>query len=166
MLSLTFVFNYSVLSCQGAWLHPLFSSVEVVSCPELSQNKYLGFRLGGNVLCVGSSHPLWSCIRTYITCSNALIYLWSRILILGQLMEMMSTLMYTVNFVSAVLFSTVVLLEWRLMNGMLNIYHLRHDSRRLDCTIIHSGDKFMRKNMLYAEDKMRLNIINTHIGLK
>ena len=84
MLSLTFVFNYSVLSCQGAWLHPLFSSVEVVSCPELSQNKYLGFRLGGNVLCLGSSHPLRSCIRTYITCSNALMYLWSRILLCGD----------------------------------------------------------------------------------
>ena len=84
MLSLTFVFNYSVLSCQGAWLHPLFSSVEIVSCPELSQNKYLGFQLGGNVLCLGSSHPLRSCIRTYITCSNALMYLWSRILLCGD----------------------------------------------------------------------------------
>ena len=79
-----FVFDYSVLSCQGAWLHPLFSSVEVAFCPELSENKYLGLQLGEQVLCVGSSHPLRSCIRTYNTCSNALLYLWSRILLCGD----------------------------------------------------------------------------------
>ena len=46
------------------------------------------------------------------------MYLWSRVLLSGdvesnpgQLMEMMLTLMYTVNFVSIVLFSTVVLLK-------------------------------------------------------
>ena len=61
MLSLTFVFDYSVLSCQGAWLHPLFSLVEVAFCPELSENKYLGLQLDKQVLCVGASHPLRSC---------------------------------------------------------------------------------------------------------
>ena len=84
MLSLTFVFNYSVLSCHGAWLHPLFNLVEVAFCTELSGNNYLGSELGGKVLCVGSFCPLQSCIRTYNACSNALMYLWSQILLCGD----------------------------------------------------------------------------------
>ena len=80
MLSLAFVFNYSVLTCQGAWLHPLFCSVEVAFSPELSQ-KHLGLQLGEKVLCVGSSHPLWPCFRMYNICSNTLMYLWSLILL-------------------------------------------------------------------------------------
>ena len=84
VLSLTFVFNYSILSCQGAWLHPLFSSVEVAFCPELSHNEYLGLRLGEKVLCVGSFQLLRSCIRTYSTCINTLLYLWSLILLCGD----------------------------------------------------------------------------------
>ena len=84
VLSLAFVFNYSVLSCQGAWLHPLYSSVEVALYPDLTHNKYLGLRLGEKVLYVGSSHPLRSCIRLYNTCSNTLIYLWSLILLCGD----------------------------------------------------------------------------------
>ena len=84
VLSLTFVFNFSVLFYQGAWLHPLFSSVEIAFCPELSQNMYSGLRLGDIVLCVGSSHPLRSCIRMYNTCINTLLYLWSRILLCGD----------------------------------------------------------------------------------
>ena len=52
MLSLTFVFNYSVLSCQGAWLYPLFSSVEVAFCPELAEYMYLGLRPGEIKYCV------------------------------------------------------------------------------------------------------------------
>ena len=72
------------MSCQGAWLHPLFSSVEVAFCPELPGNKFLGLQLGVKVLCVGSFRPLWSCIRTYNVCSNALMYLWLRILLCGD----------------------------------------------------------------------------------
>ena len=83
VLSLVFVFNYSVLTCQGAWLHPLFCSVEVAFCPELS-HKYLGLQLGEKVLCVGSSHPLRPCFRMYNICSNTLIYLWSLILSCGD----------------------------------------------------------------------------------
>ena len=64
--------------------HPLFNSVEVAFCPELSQNKYLGLQLGEQVLCIGSSHLLRSCIRKYNTCSNALLYLWSLILLCGN----------------------------------------------------------------------------------
>ena len=44
----------------------------------------MGLQLGEQVLCVGSSHPLRSCIRTYNTCSNALLYLWSWILLCGD----------------------------------------------------------------------------------
>ena len=73
-----------VLSCQGAWLHPLYSSVEVALYPDLTHSKYLGLRLGEKVLYVGSSHPLRSCIRLYNTCSNTLIYLWSLILLCGD----------------------------------------------------------------------------------
>ena len=65
-------------------MHPLFSSVEVAFCPELAENMYLGLRLGEKVLCFGSSHLLWSCIRTYTTCSNTLWYLWSLILLCGD----------------------------------------------------------------------------------
>ena len=45
---------------------------------------YLGLGLSEKVLCVGSSHPLQSCIRTYDTCINSLLYLWSRILLCGN----------------------------------------------------------------------------------
>ena len=34
--------------------------------------------------CVVSFRPLWSCIRTYNVRSNALMYLWSRILLCGD----------------------------------------------------------------------------------
>ena len=72
------------MSCQGARLHPLFSSVEVALCPELSGNKYSGLQMGVKMLFVGYFRPLWSCIRTYNVCSNALMYLWSWILLCGD----------------------------------------------------------------------------------
>ena len=80
MLPLTFVFNYSVLSCQGAWLHLSGGSL----LPRVVTNLYLGLQLGEKVLCVGSSHPLRSCIRMYNACINTLLYLWSRILLCGD----------------------------------------------------------------------------------
>ena len=48
------------------------------------------------------------------------------------------------------------------MNGMLNIYHLCHDSQSSDCAM-NLCNKFIpaRKNILYATDEMQ-----SHIGLK
>ena len=117
VLSLAFVFNYSVSSCQGAWLHPLFCSVEVAFCSELSQ-KYLGLQLG-EVLCVGSPHPSRPCIRRmYNIRSNTLIYLWSLILLCGDVESNPgptngSDVDVDVHskFVSAALFSIVVLFK-------------------------------------------------------
>ena len=58
--------------------------MEVAFCPELSENMYLGLRLGERVLYVGSFHPLWPCNTIYTTCSNIMLYLRSLILLCGD----------------------------------------------------------------------------------
>ena len=55
------------------------------------------------------------------------------------------------------------------MIGMLNNYHLRHNSPRLDYTINLFRQEIARYDMLYATDEMqtcsiRSNIIITQIG--
>ena len=90
VLSLAFVFNYSVLSCRGAWLRPLYSSVPYT------------------LICYLIS--IWVCdwVQKYCVLDLPIRYGPG---CRGQLMEVMLILMYTENFVSAALFSIVVLLE-------------------------------------------------------
>ena len=78
----------------------------------------MGLQLGVKVMCAGSFCTLWSCIRTYNVCSNALMYLWSRTLLCGDVESNPDPTNGNVD-ISVVLFSTVVLLELLFMISYL-----------------------------------------------